>query len=85
MNGQKRTFRRNDTGESQEFTRRMYDIDVDYTGGCQFLDNPSSFDFDDFDSGVMDYYETFDGYRIEQQSDGSFRDKFGALWVPNPK
>jgi hypothetical protein len=70
MSRRTRTFRRPDTGEAKEFTEDSYRYDT-------ITMHSTHREFAEFD-----FYRAANGDRIDRQPDGSYRDEWGVVWVP---
>jgi hypothetical protein len=70
MSGRTIAFRRPDTGETKVFRANSYTNDTTTMRSTR----PESV--------TIHFYEAADGDRIDQQPDGSCRDKWGVVWQP---
>jgi len=66
-----RIFIRNDTGERKEFAESGYSVDTTTQHDTQYRG-----------SVHKSFYKAQDGYRIDREPDGIYRDKWGNMWSP---
>jgi hypothetical protein len=66
-------FVRQDTGERKEFFEDSYTIDTT----TQLSQSKESF--------TASFFKAHDGDRIDRKPDGTYRDKWGAVWVREPR